>query len=180
MQRKIFISINLPERDKKRLVKAAEKWQDLPVKWVKEQNLHITLFFLGHITDDAISEICAKVRQASGSKEIFDVEFDCIEIGPSAEEQRFIWLTGKPNEELKNIQEAIEKKLGIFVSGKKSFRPHITLGRIRQHKWEALNEKPKISEKFPLLITTEFVDVMASEFENESAEYTIIESCPLK
>lgn len=180
MQRKIFISINLTDRDKKRLIRATEKWQDLPVKWVKEQNLHITLSFLGHVADDVILKICAKVRKASDEKDIFDIEFDRIEIGPSAEDQKFIWLSGEPNEDLKSLVEALEKELGMLASEKKSFRPHITLGRIRKNKWEALEESPKILEKFPLTITAESVDVMASEFENEGQEYTVIESYLLK
>lgn len=180
MQRKIFISVNLPERDKKRLVRAIEKWQALPIKWVRPQNLHLTLSFLGFMPDSEIAEICERTDSAAREKDIFDIDFDHIEIGPTEQEQRLIWLTGEPNEELKNLQEAIEKSLGIFIKEKKSFRPHITLGRIRQHKWAALEAAPKIAEKFPLTVTVESVDVMASEFENEDMEYAVVKSCPLK
>ena len=180
MKRKIFISINLPARDKKRLIKASDKWSVLPVKWVKEQNLHITLVFLGFTDDSAVEEICAKAKEASAGMEIFDVAFDRIEIGPTSEKQQLIWLTGEPNENLLRLVEKLEKELGIFVSEKKSFRPHITLGRIRQRRWAALPEKPEISEKFPLTVAAETVDVMASEFKNDGQEYTVIDSCPLK
>lgn len=180
MKRKIFISINLSDKTKKRLAQFAEKWADLPVKWVKEPNLHITLSFLGYVSDDAIGEICEKARKAVETEEIFDVEFDHIEIGPSEKDPGLIWLTGEPSAELKHLQESIEKELGIFVCGKKSFRPHITLGRIRKLRWEALPEKPRIFEKFPLVVPAESVAVMASDFAGGGPEYTIIESCPLK
>lgn len=179
MKRKIFISISLPDRTKKRLIKATGKWRDLPVKWAREDNLHITLSFLGYIGDEVIADICERVRKASGDKEIFDIEFDLIELGPTQEEPRLIWLTGKANENLRELQEDIEKELGIFINSKKAFQPHITLGRIRKHKWEAFEKPPKISEKFPLIITANSVDVIASKFIGEDTEYAVIESCPL-
>lgn len=180
MKRKIFISINLPDRDKKRLVRTVEKWQSLPVKWVKEENLHITLVFLGHIMDESMVEICEKVREAVKNAEIFDLEFETIELGQDADNPKIIWLSGQADENLKILHEKIEKALGIFVSSKKSFRPHITLGRIRGRKWEALAPKPEIFEKYSLIVPVEAADIMASKFESGGQKYTIIQSCPLK
>lgn len=178
MQRKIFISINLPDRVKKGLVRATDPWKDLPVKWTREENLHITLVFLGHVSDDLIPEICKKVQSASRKSEIFDMNFDRIEIAPSEKDPRMIWLLGGSNDNLRDLVNDIEKELAIF-SGKKSFRPHVTLGKLRVHKWKELEEKPEIDIKFPLIVTAEGVDVMASEFEGGS-KYSIIESCQLK
>ena len=179
MKRKIFISINLPERTKKRLTKTIEKWQDLPVKWVKEANLHITLFFLGFVDDESTLEVCQKVKKIAEQEEIFDIEFEAITFGPTLEDPRMIWLAGKVNEELKHLVEKIEKELGIFSSPRKEFRPHITLGKIKKNKWDELPSKPEINKEFPLLVSVESVDVMASDFESEGMEYTIIESCEL-
>jgi 2'-5' RNA ligase len=180
MKRKIFININLSGRNKKRLIRATEKWQDLPVKWTKEENLHITLEFMGFVLDNVIPEICDAVRAAVADVEIFDLEFDKIELGPTKVDPRLVWLSGAANEDLKNLHENIEKALDIFVTSKKTFRPHITLGKIRQHKWQELEQAPALERDFPMTITVESVDVMASEFEGDGMEYAIIESCPLK
>jgi RNA 2',3'-cyclic 3'-phosphodiesterase len=180
VKRKIFISINLAERDKKRLVRATEKWQDLPVKWVKETNLHITLAFVGHVLDEDISVICEKVCEAVKDFEIVDLEFEKIELSPTAQNPKTIWLTGEASEELRLLQENIEKSLDIFISSKKTFSPHVTLGRIRQKKWQELEEAPTVEKNFPLTVTVESVDVMASKFEDDGQEYTVIQSCPLK
>ena len=132
MQRRIFISINIPEKTKKKLILATEKWQDLPVKWIKEANLHITLVFLGFVLEEAILEICEKTRKVCEEANVFDIEFDQIELFPLVEEPRSVALTGKPSEELKNLVNNIEKELEISNAPKKSFRAHITLGRIRK------------------------------------------------
>ncbi|MFA6047702.1 MAG: RNA 2',3'-cyclic phosphodiesterase [Parcubacteria group bacterium] len=204
MKRKIFISINIPDKVKKRLVKAVEKWADspphqefrsdgditqkntnswcggLPVKWTKEANLHITLLFLGYVDEETLLEVCQKVREVVGSEDIFDIEFDRIELFPSATDPKMVALTGPTNADLLRLNEKIEKELNIFTSAKKTFRPHITLGRGRKYKWEALKSKPSIEEKYPLVITAETIDVMASDFGDGNSEYTIIESCPLR
>lgn len=180
MKRKIFISINLSGKDKKRLVRATEKWQDLPVKWTKEANLHITLEFMGFVLDSVVLDICDAVREAAVDVEIFDLEFEKIELGPTKEDPRLIWLTGAVSEDLKNLHEKIQKASDIFTSSKKAFRPHITLGKIRQHKWQEMETVPAVERDFPMTITVESVDVMASEFEGDGMEYAIIESCPLK
>jgi 2'-5' RNA ligase len=179
MKRKIFISINIPEKVKKRLVLAIEKWHDLPVKWVKEANLHITLLFLGYVDEETLPEICQKVREATESEDIFDIEFNQIELFPSPEEPKMIALTGPASEELLKLHEKLEKELNIFTVSKKSFCPHITLGRGRKYKWEALESKPSIKEKYSLIVSAETIDVMASDFGDGSSEYTVIESCPL-
>ena len=178
MKRKIYISINIPESDKKRLTEAVSKWRDLPVKWVKEPNLHLTLAYLGHVGDDAIVEICQKVKKAVSSKELFDLHFSNIELN-SETESRLVWISGEESQELLKLQEDIEKELDIFVSEKKSFIPHITLGKIRKQKWEAQEKKPEIKKELMFALTVESVDVMASDFENEGQEYSIVESCEL-
>lgn len=178
MKRKIFISINLAERDKERLIRATEKWRELPVKWAKEENLHITLVFLGHIMDESMPEICEKVSEAVKNTEMFDLEFEIIELGSDTENPKMIWLSGEADENLKNLHEKVEKALNIFVSSKKSFRPHITLGRIRGRKWEALVPKPEILENYNLIVPVESVDIMASDFGDGRREYTTIQACP--
>jgi len=178
MKRKIYISINIPESDKKRLTKAVSNWLDLPVKWVKESNLHLTLVYLGHVGDDAIVEICQQVKKAASGKELFDLHFSDIELN-SETDSKLVWLSGEPSQDLLRLREDVEKELDIFVSEKKSFSPHITLGRIRKQKWEELSPKPEIKKELNFALTVESVDVMASDFENEGQEYSIIESCQL-
>ena len=180
MKNKIFISINIPDKVKKRLVLATQKWQELPVKWTREADLHIVLVYLGFTDEEVVLEICEKVKKACENENVFDIKFDQIELFPSVDEPKIIALTGEPNKELKNIVNAIEKELGISASPKKSFRPYITLGRGRKYKWEALEEKPSISEKFPLTIDTKSVDIMTSQFSSKESRYSILDSCPLQ
>ncbi len=180
MKRKIFISLDIPEKVRKRLVLTTKKWETLPIKWTRAVNLHFTLVFLGFVEEDDLADICEKIRKFALKNNAFDIEFGQIELFPSVDEPRSVALTGEPSEELKNLINTLEDGLGISSAPKKSFRPHITLGRIRKNPWEALEEKPEISEKFSLHLGVEAVDIMASDFENDEQEYSVIESCPLE
>ena len=180
MKRKIFLNINIPPKVKRRIVSSVEKWRDLPIKWTKEENLHVTLLFLGYVETETLPAICEKVRQAVENTDIFDLDFEGMGLAPDRDDPQYVSVFGKPSEELRMLDEEIEKALGIFSKSKKSFRPHITVGRIRSKKWADLTEKPEISLTFSLGIPVESVDIMASDFGEGDSEYSIIECCPLK
>ncbi len=180
MKRKIYINISIAGRVKKRLVKAVEKWRDLPVKWTKEENLHIALFFLGYIDNDVVADACRKIRKAVENMEIFDLDFEKICLAPDNKNPQEIRVAGKASEKLKILHETIEKELEIFVAPKKVFSPHITLGKIRKEKWKELEVKPEIDEKASFSVGVESVDIMASHFGGGKNDFVLIESCPLK
>lgn len=180
MKSKIFISVSIPEKFKKRLFRSVEKWRELPVKWVKQENLHITLKYLGFVDNDAIPEICQKVALAAQKSQIFDLAMDKIEFFPSPDEPKMIALTGPENENLRDLVNQIEESLDLSYAPKKTFRPHATLGRIRKMKWGALAEAPEINEKFSMNLSVESADIMASNFDSDGNVYSVIESCPLK
>ncbi|EKE16317.1 MAG: hypothetical protein ACD_11C00020G0022 [uncultured bacterium] len=175
-KRKIFIEIGIPSKLRKKLTEKVEKLRELPVKWTKPENLHITLMFLGYVDESVIPEICLKVSQTASEAESFDLSFDKIELGPNPDKAQMIWFSGEANDDLKNLYQEIEKELGIFHIEKKLFRPHITLGKIKKEKWEALKEAPVIQEEFKTFVPVENIFVMGSV---SGQEYEVIEDCPL-
>lgn len=186
MQRRIFIAIEIPEPVKKRLMQKTEKWADLPVRWGRVENLHITLAFLGYLDDEKILGICDSVNNAVKNLEPFEIFLNGIIIGPSENQPRMIWAAGEKSEELKILVEEIEKslarldsaRLGTFRREKKNFSPHATLGRIMKEKWAKLSEKPEIDEKINFVIPVDKVEIMESVFEEGKRKYLLLESCP--
>ena len=178
-QRKVFIAISLPPEVKKRLAQKTEKWAGLPVKWEAEENLHITLNFLGYIDDARLPRICAAAGEAAKGAEIFEICLSRITVGLSAGKPRMVWATGEKNENLKKLQEDIERGLGTFVREKREFRPHVTLGRIRHEKWKTLDAPPEISEKINFVIPVGSVEILESVFKEGKRKYLLLESCPL-
>ena len=180
MQRRIFIGISLPDNVKKRIGQRVQKWQELPIKWSLPENFHLTLSFLGFVNDESLAEICMSIREAAENFESFEVDFEGIGLGPNPEDPKIIWLYGGANEELRKLQAEIEKSMDIFVSEKKEYKPHVTLGKIDKPKWKALPEKPEIEERFRISIPVESIDVFESKIEKGRTRFTVLESCELK
>ncbi len=162
MQRRIFIGIGLPQQAKKRLIQATEKWQNLPVRWSRTENLHATLLFLGHIDDEMMPDICDKVIKACQKSDIFDINFEKIVLGPDAKRARMFWFKGKPSEELKRLKNNINKELEIFQQDNRAICPHITLGRIKKTAWKKLPEIPVIDDYLSISVPVDSVQIFES------------------
>src|SRR3989338_7719264 len=79
---RIFIAINLPEDIKRGLSEYQEKWPELPAKWTAKDNLHITLEFLGDLTDEELGNVCKAVGKVTLRHKIFSVNLNKILYGP--------------------------------------------------------------------------------------------------
>lgn len=181
MQRKIFIGVELSPAVKKRLMQKTQKWADLPIRWSREENLHLNLINLGHVEDEIVYEICTKVREVTEEIDLFDIDMDKIELSPSADKNaKSVNFTGGESEKLKFLCEEIEKALGIFNHSKKRFRPSITLGRIQQYGWQRMDSIPEVEEKFTILLPIESVEIFESGIIDGKRKFASIESCPLK
>jgi 2'-5' RNA ligase len=185
MRHRIFIAINLPKEIKKRLEDYQDKWPDLPIRWTKKENLHITLVFLGYLTDDELLEICKITKEVASRNRPFSINLNKICYGPPKKmPPRMVWVEGEKSEDLANLQADLEKSLAEkikFEPEERSFTPHITLGRIRQWEFRQIEpeERPIVDEDISLSFEVNSIEVMESQLKRGGAEYTILESCPL-
>lgn len=177
-KKKIFIEIEVPEQVKKYLGKRIEKWSELPIKWTKMDNLHVTVSFVGYVDESMVPEICLKVKESVSEFESFEIIFNCIKLLPDSKNPQTVSLSGDSIEELGKLNEVIEEELGMHPQKHKMFFPHVTLGRIRKTKWDLMLEKPTIQEKCNLSMTAEAVLVMESQ--GGDAGYSVMEHCELK
>lgn len=186
MRHRLFIAINLPEDIKSKLLNFREKWDFLPMRWTKKDSLHLTLIFIGYVTDEEMYEICQITRKVVQKFEPFFINFERILYGPPDRPGRMIWLEGKASQELSQIKKELEnalislEKLGSFRTERRPFSLHITLARIKMEKWSRLPEKPKIEEDFKASVAVNSIEVMESELKKDGAEYTVLESVPLE
>lgn len=187
MQHRVFIAINFPEDIKKRLAVYQRKWPELPVRWIKPENLHITLEFLGYVPDEELLEVCKTAKEVAARHKPFSIKLNNICYGPPKKiPPRLIWISGERSKELVLLRDDLEKTLSgslvRFVSEKRDFSPHITLGRIRTWDWRRIEpeERPEVSEDINLSFNVNSLEVMESQLKRGGAEYAILESCPLK
>lgn len=138
MQRKIrsFIAVELSPDVRGRAQQLIQRLRvtDARVHWVENQNLHLTLKFLGEIESLEIPGICRQLQQAVAEIESFDLEFHGVGAFPDASNPRTIWLGVRAGgEAMVALHQRVEGALtefGFRVEGRR-FRPHVTLGRVR-------------------------------------------------
>jgi RNA 2',3'-cyclic 3'-phosphodiesterase len=134
-KRRLFVGIHLTPFLRKRLAKEIEKWNSEVLLPTREQNLHITLQFLGFVQEDQIPDICSRLEEAVKNTEVFDVYFNEVQIVDSLQNPKHIWLSGGANEPLRLLQEKVAKAMGTFVTERKSYRPHVTMAKIKKAKF---------------------------------------------
>ena len=186
MHRRIFIAINLPENIKKELSNYQLKWLELPASWVKKENLHITLSFLGYLIDEELLEVLKTSEETALRHKPFIINLNKITYGPPKRPPRMVWVEGEKNEELRKLQNDLENSLrGLSAKTENENRPfasHINLCRIRQWEFRKLEteERPEINEEINLSFEVNSIEIMESRLKRGGAEYSVLESCLLK
>jgi len=181
-----FIAINLPEDIRERLGECLNKWQDLPVRWTKKENLHITLAFLGEITNEELVKISQFLKDFCFESSPFLIGLRKIDYGLlQGGVPRLIWVEGEESEEIKALKAGLDKSLHDaigFLPDKKGFISHVTLGRVRKWDWQKIEpeERPQIPEDLFLDFEASSIEIMESKLKREGPEYTILESIPFK
>ena len=183
---RVFVAINLPNEIKKELFSYSEKYPELPAKWTAKDNLHITLEFLGNLTDEEIGEVCLAVKSVAEKHKSFSLNINKILYGPPKKmPPRMVWAEGEKSKELSLLREDLENALTEkvrFVPENRIFAPHITLARISEWEFRKIEpeERPEINEALDLFFTVESIEVMESELKRGGPVYTILESHNLK
>ncbi len=170
-----FIAIDLPEHVKAKIFHNFETMQDKNLfhgKFVEKENLHLTLKFLGNISEEKLEEIREKLREIKFEK------FDC-EIGKAGvfDENyvKVIWVD-LLSDKLKELQEQISDKFPEIPFDYKEFSSHITTARVSSvpDKARLLQEIKKINLKNLGFEVGEFL-LMKSELMRGGPKYKTLE-----
>ncbi|MBU0548560.1 MAG: RNA 2',3'-cyclic phosphodiesterase [Candidatus Omnitrophica bacterium] len=132
-----FIAIELPIEIKNSLSKIQEKLtQTLKISWVKPQNLHLTLKFLGDISPKQLNKIRQIITEITKTTSDFKIKLETLGIFPNAHAARIIWIGANQLPlELKQLTERLETRLAEsgIPQEQRFFCAHITIGRIKSH-----------------------------------------------
>ena len=164
------------------------KWPNLPIRWIKPENLHLTLIFLGYLSDEELLEVLKITREVALRNQPFSINLIKVCYGPPKKmPPRMVWAEGKKSEELEKLQKDLENSLfAASIKGlereTRPYTPHLTLGRIRQWEFRQIEpeERPEISEEMNLSFEVNSIEVMESQLKRGGAEYVVLESAPLK
>ena len=102
------------------------------VRWVKPDNIHLTLKFLGQVPTAQIDAITTALKHAVAGLHAFPFEVMHAGCFPNPRRPRVIWIgVDEPTGALLALQRAVESAIAPlgYPSEPRAFQPHLTLGR---------------------------------------------------
>jgi 2'-5' RNA ligase len=182
-----FVAVNLAAGVKDRLTAIQKQLAEHhgEVKWVRLENMHLTLLFLGEVEQLDVVEICRVVQARSRKHKPFTLEVQGLGAFPNTRRPKILWAGITDGvEALRRLHADLEEgllDLGCYRREDREYAPHLTLGR--------LNRDEGAESWAPVLAThagwqggTSPVDevlVMSSEMRRDGPEYSVMGRAPL-
>ena len=130
-----FVAVFPPPEVREEALAAARR---LPlcdrVRWVKPENFHLTLKFLGDVREEDQEDVHAALEEVCAGHAPFDVGLAGLGAFPSARRARILWAgVGEGYERLRSLAADLDAALAPlgFESEGRLYKPHMTLGRVR-------------------------------------------------
>lgn len=182
MDKRIFIAINLPSFIKKEIQSLQLKLShfDWPIRWEPIDNFHITLRFLGKISNIQIAKIIKITEEIGRSQEVFKLSVNNYIFYPNLILPKIIALEIIDNHSIIKLQNNLSDqvdKLGIGEQERHDFSAHITIGRMKP---TAGNYRALTKLKYSAQFEVKAIDVMESILTATGADYNIIKTIKLK
>lgn len=133
-KKRIFLALPIEPVDPvvKRMKQLQNQLQnDYRIKWVKSENLHLTLLFFGEVDVKQIPKLIEIIRLSVQSTSPFSFSFLGPGIFKKGKEPRVLWLGIEATNSLIDLKKALDHSMSAldFHSEEKAFLPHLTLGR---------------------------------------------------
>jgi 2'-5' RNA ligase len=104
------------------------------VRWVPSASIHLTLKFLGEISQSSQELLTTVMAREAARYEPFEVEVAGLGCYPNPRKPRILWIGLAAPSTLVSLQhelDAAASRLG-YPSEEREFSPHLTIGRVQQ------------------------------------------------
>jgi 2'-5' RNA ligase len=180
---RLFVALSISDEVHERLASFLNELRraDSKARWVKPDNLHVTLKFIGHVADEQLPTIIAALQRVAASSAIA-LEFRGIGFFPNDHRPTVIWAGIQAPLELAALATQVNEAVTPCGVARETrpFAPHLTLARLKE---------PRLSEPLRTLIASSKDRVFGEQVANEfhlmesktkptGAEYTTLRSFP--
>jgi RNA 2',3'-cyclic 3'-phosphodiesterase len=182
-----FLAFELPPEIKSQVQQVSEqlKRSELDMRWVRPENIHLTILFLGDIREGDITAMGRKIENVCSGFHPFEIHLKGVGFFPDRKRPRILWAGYDGEiERLSSLKEVLYERLMSFEikEDNREFKPHLTLGRFRRPE-RGNPELDRIISRYSDLGSPSFqVDELVlfkSELKPHGSEYTRLESWPM-
>jgi 2'-5' RNA ligase len=188
--KRLFIAIEIPasvQQSIGALSATLHKVDDYGLSWVKSENIHLTLKFLGDTPVSSIGKIEEGITHAAASFAPFEITLSGSGCFPSPAQPRVLWVGLQADDRLGQLQRAIDDALANagFAREKKPFSGHLTLARVSERCPIAVSKNIYAhlmtlpTENLGTFSATE-ITLFQSVLSHSGAQYTPLFRCGLK
>ena len=179
---RLFVALELPEEVLALVERLIGGWQSSwpgQIRWVPPANLHLTLKFLGNCPPEQAGAIAERLADRVPEYLPIALHTDRVGVFPGWAAPRVVWL-GLAGDltRLTRLQESVEAgliDLG-FPAERRAFRPHLTLGRVREGAPDAVRRQigdraRRAAQPDPIAFSAGRVSLMRSHLARSGALY---------
>ncbi len=185
---RIFFAIHLPTAIRSRAAAQSERLRDLvpdaSASWTREDNMHLTIKFIGEVSADAVEKLSSAAASAVSGISSFDIIVGGAGAFPKKGPPRVLWIgIEDPSGKLQELHKKLDEECTIrgFQKENRGFQPHFTIGRLRKpHHARTLAAAHEELGFEPQDVNVSELLLMRSELSSKGSKYTILSSHSLK
>lgn len=152
--------------------------------WVTAGNLHLTLKFLGNIEDGLVGRLTERLTSVGAAHRALMLDVGGAGVFPNFRAPRIVWLGVTPDAKLELLNHDVERVCeGLGFAGEaRAFRPHITLGRLREAPTAEVRRSLADAMhacSYGARVPVASVDLMASALGQGGSRYTVVAAASL-
>ena len=132
---RLFVALNLPPAVRHAAYAATEPVREgtRGVTWVSEENLHVTLKFLGEEPAGGVTPLRARLREVPAAHGPLPLALGGVDAFPNLRAPRIVWMGVAADAAVERLHRDVDAacaELG-YARESRPFRPHVTLGRVK-------------------------------------------------
>ncbi|MBC8346696.1 MAG: RNA 2',3'-cyclic phosphodiesterase [Candidatus Marinimicrobia bacterium] len=148
------------------------------VRWVRQDQLHLTIKFVGDTPDESIDEVRGVMQKVADQITPFDLSIQKTGCFPKIERPRVMWIGLEGAlDQLNQLVEMVHNGLHPlgFPREEKNFHPHITLARAKYPQKNAPDISSFLNTSYdPIPFQIEKFQFISSELFPNGPVYTIL------
>ncbi|WP_347158126.1 RNA 2',3'-cyclic phosphodiesterase [Pontibacter chitinilyticus] len=172
---RLFAAAMIPPAVKAQLLALQQSFQHPNIRFMPEQNLHLTLYFIGNVPLAQLPSIQEHIGQVVQQQRPFTLTLNCLETGPNSKAPRLVWARFQRNEAFELLSHQLAEALAPEPVKQQKAIPHITMARFRKDTLKPL-ALPPVYPDAPVELSVTAVGLWKSELASPHPVYSVLQS----